>query len=134
MNITELRTELQTLLIEDLGYYTFANNAGVAPAIAVLDSGDTVVDRTVSGLEVIVRRMPIRDEGKAMFDCVRASKTWQVFLVQWQGNHTLQNAIDKIRRKFPNTIALPAKIEKGIGIREMIALRIVDNLDADDWL
>lgn len=133
MNVAELRAQIQELLADDVG--TYALTGGVTtPAVMVLDSGDVVSDRTVTGLEVVIRRNPISDEGKATFDSVRAVKMWQVFLVQWGGNYTLESAKDKLRRKFPNIRAVTVKVEKGSGVREQISVRIPDIDEFDDWL
>jgi hypothetical protein len=133
MNVTELRTQIQDALVDEIGTYALTGGA-TTPAIIVLDSGDVVSDRTVTGLEVVIRRTPISDDGKPTFDAVRAAKVWQIFLVQWNGNYTLEAAKDKLRRKFPNTRAVPIKVEKGSGIREQISVRIPDDLEFDDWL
>ncbi|MBW4421782.1 MAG: hypothetical protein KME13_21610 [Myxacorys californica WJT36-NPBG1] len=133
MNVVELRTQIQELLVDDVG--TYALTGGVTtPAVIVLDSGDVLSDRTVTGLEVVIRRNPISDEGKATFDAVRAAKMWQVFLVQWGGNYTLEAAKDKLRRKFPNTRAVTVKVEKGSGVREQVSVKIPDVDEFDDWL
>jgi hypothetical protein len=133
MKILELRSQIQELLTDEIGSYTLPGGVET-PAIAVLDSGETISDRTVTGLEIIIRRMPVKDEGKPMFDCVRTAKEWQVFLVQWQGEHKMQDAIDKLKQKFPNTRAIPVRVEKGSGIREQFSVRIPDELDALDWI
>jgi hypothetical protein len=133
VNVVELRTQVQELLIDEVG--TYALTGGVTtPAVIVLDSADVVSDRTVTGLEVVIRRSPISDEGKPTFDSVRAAKVWQIFLVQWGGAYTLESAKDKLRRKFPNTRAMTVKVEKGSGVREQVSIRIPDVADFDDWL
>jgi hypothetical protein len=133
VNAVELRTQIQELLVDELG--TYALTGGVTtPAIMALNSGDVVSDRAVTGLEVVIRRTPISDDGKPTFDAVRAAKVWQVFLVQWGGNYTLESAKDKLRRKFPNTRMIPIKVEKGSGIREQISVRVQDIDEFDDWL
>jgi hypothetical protein len=133
VNVVELRTQIQDILVDEIGTYALTGGT-TTPAVIVLDSGDVVSDRTVTGLEVVIRRSPISDDGKPTFDAVRAAKVWQVFLVQWNGNYTLEAAKDKLRRKFPNTRAVPIKVEKGSGIREQVSVRIPDDLEFDDWL
>jgi hypothetical protein len=133
LKVLELRSQIQELLTDEIGSYTLPGGVET-PAIAVLDSGETISDRTVTGLEIIIRRVPIRNDGKAMFDCVRADRLWQIFLVQWQGDHTIQDALDKLTQKFPNTKAIPVRFEKGSGIREQFSVRISDELDALDWI
>ncbi|MBW4422486.1 MAG: hypothetical protein KME13_25290 [Myxacorys californica WJT36-NPBG1] len=133
MNVVELRNQIETLLTDEVGTYALTGGT-TTPAVIVLDSGDVVSDRTVTGLEVVIRRSPISDEGKATFDSVRAVKMWQIFLVQWGDHYTLEAAKDKLRRKFPNTRAIPIKVEKGSGVREQVSVRIPDIEEFDDWL
>lgn len=133
MKVLDLRNAIQALLSEELGTYTLPGGFET-PAIVVLSTGEVLSDRTVSGLEVVIRRSPVRDEGAECFDCVRAVKTWQVFLVQWGGDYTIDDAKEKIRQKFPGSVAVTLNIDKGGAIREQISLKLPDILDANDWI
>jgi hypothetical protein len=125
MQATELRDEIKDLLTAEIGTYALTGGA-TTPAIIILSAGDVVSDRTVTGLEVVIRRTPISDQSRPTFDAVRAEKNWQVFLVQWAGAYTLDAAQDKLRRHFANSRSIPIKIEKGSGIKEQVSVRIPD--------
>lgn len=124
MNEIELRTQLQTLLIDDLGYYTFANGAGVAPAIVVQDMNEIISDRTVSGLEVVIFRVP-QSAPKTVYGGVQRIRTWQIYLKQWDGDRTLQSAIDKIEQTFPGVRAIPIPVKEA-EFKQLVSVKLLD--------
>jgi hypothetical protein len=127
MNVEALRDRLLLLLADELGTYTIGKppKTNDTPAIAIQDSGESRPnDRAITGLEIIIRRSPERDHN-SVYQGVQRKRTWQLFLVQHQGNHTLQGAIDKMELAFPNmrSVLLGANQQKNI--REQVSVKIV---------
>lgn len=128
MTVEELRDRLLILLADELGTYTIGKPplTNDAPAIAIQDSGETRPnDRAINGLEIIIRRSPGRDS-QSVYGGVQRKRSWQLFLVQHQGNHTLQAAIDKLELAFPNTKAIVIGANQQKNIREQVSVKIPD--------
>lgn len=128
MTAEELRDRLLILLANELGTYTIGKPplTNDALAICIQDSGEQRPnDRAITGLEIIIRRSPGRDS-QGVYGGVQRKRSWQLFLVQHQGNHTLQAAIDKLELAFPNTKAIVIGANQQKNIREQVSIKIPD--------
>lgn len=122
MTAEELRDRILEVLIEELGTYTIAGN--VVPAIAILSTGQSLPsDRTVSGLEIIIRREPDR-KPVSTYSGAAAEQIFTVFFSQWEGNYTIGTALDKLDEAgFMNTVRI-VPIDEQKGIKEQFLVKI----------
>ncbi|GEM_PF-6702382 len=128
MKAEDLRDRILLLLAEELGTYTIGKPplTNDSPAICIQDSGETRPnDRAITGLEIIIRRSPERNS-PAVYGGVHRQRVWQLFLVQHQGCHTLQTAIDKLELSFPNTKSIVIGANQQKNIREQVSVKIPD--------
>jgi hypothetical protein len=109
----------------ELGSYTFANNAGVAPAIVVQHRNEPVSDRSVQGLEVVIMRTPTGQVQALLGGGARMRDTWQVFLKQHPGRDTIDVARQKIEASFPGARSIAVATRAG-GPLEQLSIRIPD--------
>ncbi|WP_348230640.1 hypothetical protein [Trichocoleus desertorum] len=136
MNINELREELETLLVAELGTYKLPNNT-TTPAIYVLDTGGNVpTDWKANGLECIIRRSPTsRNTNGSTFDGTRFNKNWQIYLLQRDtGPHTLEAAVSRIERYFSGVRSFALPVAEQRGVKEQYSVRIPDSEDWEDRL
>lgn len=133
MNILELRDAIATVLVDQLGTYKLPNHTTI-PAIYVLDTGGSIpADWSVSGLECIIRRSPTsRSTSGSTFDGTRFNKNWQLYLLQWDGAHTLEAAVSLIERRFYNVRSFSLGVAENRGVKEQYSIRIPDGEDWDD--
>jgi hypothetical protein len=135
MNVEELRDKLKILLAEQLGVYKLPNNT-TTPAIYVLDTGRSIPpDWKASGLECIVRRSPTsRSTKNSTFDGRCHNKNWQLFLLQWDGPHTLEEAVSRIERYFADVRSFSLGVAEQRGVKEQYSVRIPDTEDWAEWI
>lgn len=133
MNAEGLRDTIAALLEPELGTYTLPSG-NQTPAISLLSTGDRRPTRDVVGLEVVVFQTPILSNPQPMFDGLRHNNTWQIFLVQWQGDDTLLTAREKLEATFPGIRSMPVPIQKGLECREQLSVKIPDYTEGSDWL
>ena len=135
MNINELREAIETLLVDELGTYKLPDRTNI-PAVYVLDTGGSVpVDWKATGLECIIRRSPSsRNTNGSTFDGTRFNKNWQIYLLQWDGPHTLEAAVTRIERYFSGVRSFGVPVGEQRGVKEQYSVRIPDSEDWDDRL
>ncbi|MBD2018662.1 hypothetical protein H6F43_00495 [Leptolyngbya sp. FACHB-36] len=130
MTSEELRNVLKALLVDELGTYSLAS--GSVPAIAIRYSGDIVAKQQTSGLEVVIRAQPESAPGY-LYGGVQRKRTWQLYLVQRDGKLTLRAAVEKIEAHFVGARSVPIGVEKNLGIREQVSIRIPDFQDFSEF-
>nr|WP_290224230.1 hypothetical protein [Trichocoleus desertorum] len=135
VNIQELREAIATLLVAELGAYKLPNNT-TTPALFVLDTGGNVPsDWKATGLECIIRRSPTsRNTAGSTFDGTRFNKNWQLYLLQWDGPHTLEAAVSRIERYFSGVRSFSLGVGEQRGVKEQYSIRIPDIEDWDEHL
>lgn len=101
MTILELRQAIATLLSDLLGSYVLPSGTQ-KPAIYVAGEKSTPKGWKVTGLEVTIRQYP-QQASRPLMGTVRIAKTWEVVLVNYTpGSPSLENAINRIIRHFPD--------------------------------
>lgn len=126
MNLLSLRTELETTLTDVLGTYTLANGA-TTPAISVRAAGDSLPAGTsVAGLECVILRdpevIPIRQYSKE-----QAFNRWTIYLVDWDGNASLQSIAGRLIWAYPNSNATSITVPRGVGPRHQMRVDLQTN-------
>lgn len=104
MNILELRSTLEQLLVDVAGSYTLPNGQQRS-AFYVAGSAGVPKGWKVVGLEVTMRQYP-RQASRPLMGIVQINKTWEVMLVNYTpGSSVLETAINRILRHFPDARA-----------------------------
>jgi hypothetical protein len=126
MDILQLRTELETLLVDNLGVYTLANGTET-PAISVRAVGErTPAGTTVTGIELVL----IRDPGLEPIDQYSnqaAFRTWTLYLVDWDNNQNLEGPAARILEYYPGTIITTVLVPEGLGPKHQLRLTVQTN-------
>jgi hypothetical protein len=128
MDILTLRTELETLLVDELGSYTLANGA-VTPAVAVRAMGEPMPSGTkVKGVEMILRRNadvePITSYQREV-----ALRKWRVFLVDWEGDHNLDQLAGRVVYAYPGSEVQTINVPEGAGPKHQVRVVITTGPD-----
>ena len=123
MNVLSLRTALETTLVDVLGTYTLANGV-TTPAIAVRAAGESLpAGTTVTGLECVILRepelVPVRQYRKE-----HAFSRWTVFLVDWDGEASLQTVAGRLIWAYPGSNAVSITVPRGVGPRSQMRVDI----------
>lgn len=126
MNILDLRVAIQATLSSVLGTYHLPNNA-TTPAIAVRAWGEALPAGTrVTGIEVVI----IRDPEPQVIRQYRQEvsiNAWTLFLVDWGGTHSLQNAAGRLIWAWPGSKAINVVVPQGVGPRSQIRVDLQTN-------
>ncbi len=102
MTILELRQQLEILLADELGSYTLMGSGFVTPAISVRKDSDVITDRTVTGVECVIREFPVTSNPKPAYGLIHDKKQWQSYLVRWAGGeNTLESCRQILIENFP---------------------------------
>lgn len=126
MNIRDLRVQLETTLVDVLGTYRLANGA-TTPAIAVRAWGESLPPgTTVTGMECLIVRDPQPTEVVQYKNQV-AFHTWTLFLVDWTGNATLQDAAGRLLWAYPGSRAVVVQMPQGVGPRGQMKVELQTN-------
>lgn len=131
MTVEELRDRLLEVLVDELGTYRLGKNGEQeTPAIAIRHSGEiTPGTIKVTGLEVVIRRSPMREPGYT-FGGVNQRMTWQLYLIQRQPpegeTEKLFEACSKIEQVFVGTTAVVLGVAKNPGVKEQCSVKIPD--------
>lgn len=126
MDILQLRTELETLLVDNLGVYTLSNGAET-PAIAVRAAGErSLPGTTVSGIELILLRDPAL-EPIEQYGNQAAFRTWTIYLVDWDNNQDLEGPAARILEHYPGTTISTVTIPEGVGPQHQLRLAVQTN-------
>ena len=123
MNVLSLRTALETTLVDVLGTYTLANGV-TTPAIAVRAAGESLpAGTTVTGLECVILRepelAPVRQYRKE-----HAFSRWTVYLVDWDGEASLQTVAGRLIWAYPGSNAVSITVPRGVGPRSQMRVDI----------
>lgn len=126
MDIRSLRTELETVLVDALGTYTLANGVKT-PAISVRAVGESLpAGQRVSGLECVILREP-ELEVVRQYRKEQAIARWTVYLVDWNGDTSLQEVAGRVIWAYPGSNAVTINVPKGVGPRSQMRLDIQTN-------
>jgi hypothetical protein len=126
MDILQLRTELETLLVNNLGVYTLANGAET-PAIAVRAVGErSLPGTTVTGIELIIIRDPDL-EPIDQYSSPAALRTWTLYLVDWDNNQDLEGPAARILEHYPSTTIAQVVVPEGVGPKHQLRLTVQTN-------
>lgn len=128
MNVLSLRTALETTLVDVLGTYTLANGV-TTPAIAVRAAGESLLaGTTVTGLECVILRepelVPVRQYRKE-----HAFSRWTVYLVDWDGEASLQTVAGRLIWAYPGSNAVTITVPRGVGPRSQMRVDIQTDPD-----
>jgi hypothetical protein len=128
MNVLSLRTALETTLVDVLGTYTLANGV-TTPAIAVRAAGESLpAGTTVTGLEAVILRepelVPVRQYRKE-----HAFSRWTVYLVDWDGEASLQTVAGRLIWAYPGSNAVSITVPRGVGPRSQMRVDIQTDPD-----
>jgi hypothetical protein len=123
MNVLSLRTALETTLVDVLGTYTLANGV-TTPAIAVRAAGESLPAGTPgTGLECVILRepelVPVRQ-----YRTEHAFSRWTVFLVDWDGEASLQTVAGRLIWAYPGSNAVTITVPRGVGPRSQMRVDI----------
>ena len=128
MDIRSLRTELETVLVDALGIYTLANGVKT-PAISVRAVGESLpAGQRVSGLECVILREP-ELEVVRQYRKEQAIARWTVYLVDWNGDTSLNEVAGRVIWAYPGTNAVSINVPKGVGPRSQMRLDITTDPD-----
>jgi hypothetical protein len=128
MNVLSLRTALETTLVDVLGTYTLANGV-TTPAIAVRAAGESLpAGTTVTGLECVILRepelVPVRQ-----YQREHAFSRWTVYLVDWDGEASLQTVAGRLIWAYPGSNAVSITVPRGVGPRSQMRVDIQTDPD-----
>lgn len=123
MDLLQLRNQLETLAVDDLGVYTLPNGIQT-PAFAVRSPGERLpVGTTVTGLELVLIRNP--DLAPiSQYAAQAAFRTWTLFLVNWDHAANLEDVAAKIINTYPGTTSRPVLVPEGAGPKHQLRLEI----------
>lgn len=125
MKVTDLRDFLLELLEDELGTQEIANDT--SPAITIRDNSFPIdAKRKVNGLEVVILRVADQTSRPLLSSGTQRDRTWQLYLIQREGEHTLQAALDKLNQEFVGVRAVRVSSDLSKGIREQFSVRIPD--------
>jgi len=125
MNVREFRDGIEATLTGALGQYTLPNGATTA-AIAVRAEGEGLAPgTTVTGVEAVILReptpIPVRQyrQEQSLHD-------WTLFLVDWDGNATLQQVANQVIYAYPGATVTPVSVPRDVGPRSQMRISIRD--------
>ncbi len=126
MDLLQLRTQLETLAVEDLGLYTLPNGVQT-PAFSVRSPGERLpIGTTVTGLELILIRNPDLTPIPQYADQA-ALRKWTLFLVNWDQAANMEDVAAKIIATYPGTTSRPVLVPKGAGPTHQLRLELQVN-------
>lgn len=126
MDILQLRTELETLLVDNLGVYTLPNGTET-PAVSVRSQGErTTPGTTVRGVELVLIRDPAL-EPINQYTNQAAFRTWTAFLVDWNNDQQLEPLAAKVIEMYPGTTVRTVTVPEGVGPDHQMRLEIQTN-------
>ena len=127
-NILSLRTELETTLVDVLGTYVLANGM-TTPAISVRAAGESLPpNTTVQGLECVILREP-ELEVIRQYEKEHAFSRWTVYLVDWNGDASLQEIAGRLLWAYPGSNAVSITVPRSVGPRSQMRVDIQTNPD-----
>ena len=128
MDLLTLREELETLLADELGVYTLANDI-TTPAISVRAVGElTPAQTTVSGLECVIEKQAelalIRQ-----YDPGPAFRRYTIYLVSWAAKD-LSAVAQMVVRHFDTAVSAelrPLRVPPGLGPQDQMRITLQFN-------
>lgn len=121
--ILNLRTALETTLVDVLGVYRLANGMRT-PAMGVRAAGESLPPgTTVEGLECVILREP-ELEVIRQYRQEEAFSRWTVYLVDWAGDASLQEVAGRLLWAYPGSNAVPITVPRGVGPRSQMRVDI----------
>lgn len=128
MDVLTLRQELESLLVDELGRYTLGNGA-ITPAVAVRATGEPMPAGThVEGVELIIRRNPDVEPINA-YQREVALRKWRVFLVDWEGDHNLDQLAGRVVYAYPGSEVQTINVPEGAGPKHQVRVVITTGPD-----
>lgn len=128
MDIRDLRTQLETTLVDVLGQYTLANGVKTS-AISVRAVGESLpAGQRVRGLECVIVREPELDVVR-QYRREQAVARWTVYLVDWAGDASLQEIAGRLLWAYPGSNAVTINVPKGVGPRSQMRVDIQTDPD-----
>lgn len=126
MDILQLRTELETLLVDGLGVYVLSNGTET-PAVSVRAPGERMTPgTTVSGVELVLIRDPdLSPIGQ--YSNQAAFRTWTTYLVDWSNATDLEPLAAAVIEHYPGTAVRPVVVPEGAGPMHQLRLEIQTN-------
>ena len=123
MDVLTFRTELETVLADHLGEYSFANGMST-PAISVRAPGESLPPSTsVSGLEAVILRepqlVPVQHYRRQ-----QAFSRWTVYLVDWAGTTSLQQIGELLLSSYPGSTLSNLSVPRDAGPRSQLRVDI----------
>ena len=118
--LLDLRAELETLLADDLGAYTFADDS-TATAFRVVHEGDPRPNSIrVTGLEAVLLADPDLQPVRQYRD-EAALGAWTLTLIAWD-DVPPGTAAQRVVNAFPGTTVTPLSVPQGMGPRHQYRL------------
>lgn len=129
MNIRDLRTQLETTLVDVLGEYTLANGVKT-PAISVRAIGESLpAGQRVRGLECVIVREP-QLEPVRQYRREQAISRWTVYLVDWAGDTSLLEIAEQLVYAYPGSRCATVNVPKRVGPRSQMRLELQTDPEA----
>ena len=114
MDALTLRTSLETILVDCLGRYTFANGA-TTPAFRVLSDAESTPNYTkVAGIEGVLLQEPEPEPVPSYVD-QGAFLLWTLFLIDWENSGALFSACLAVLAQYPGTTINRVNVPEGQG-------------------
>lgn len=123
MDILDLRTSLETTLVDVLGVYRLGNNS-MTPAIAVRSEGEGLpAGIRVSGLECVIMRDPVLRKVRQYRNAPARAK-WVVYLVDWEGSGLVEEGARAILMDWPSADLYEMRVSEGLGPKAQMRVEI----------
>lgn len=126
MDILQLRTELETLLVDGLGVYVLPNGTET-PAVSVRAPGERMTPgTTVTGVELVLIRDPdLSPIGQ--YTNQAAFRTWTAYLVDWNNDTDLEPLAAAVIEAYPGTTVRSVSVPEGAGPMHQLRLELQTN-------
>lgn len=129
MNVRDLRTQLETTLVDVLGTYTLANGVKT-PALSVRAVGESLpAGQRVTGLECIIVREPALEVIR-QYRREQAISRWTVYLVDWAGDTSLKEIAEQVVYLYPGSSCTSVNVPNGVGPRSQMRLELQTDPEA----
>lgn len=123
MDLLDLRTSLETTLVDVLGVYRLGNNS-ITPAIAVRSEGEKLpAGIRVSGLECVILRTPVLKKVR-QYRKAPARATWIVYLIDWEGSGLVEEGARALLMDWPGAELFEMRVAEGLGPKAQMRVEI----------
>ena len=121
MNLINLRTEIETALVDELGQYVLSNGTST-PAISVRAEGEDLPPGTsVEGVECVIMRYP-RQQIIRQYANVRAFDIYTVYLVDWDSENGLQESVHLLSDLYPQLVLNSVSTQRDAGPNHQVRM------------